>query len=517
MDTSSEHEISTKRVAGVHRIATHLRKNGYDIEVVDFLPIWSVEELKQFTKTRVNKKTKFIGIGGTFNINLANVIEYCYWIKETYPDIDILAGSQVLTAIMYVPADYHFIGYGEKAITSYLDGKIKSKQIEIECLINEGKTVKINLVDSMYEYPAYPMGDLEIEYEERDFLQPSEILSMECSRGCIFKCKFCSYPILGVRDDHTREESNFVLNLKSNYDKWGITRYNIVDETFNDYSAKIIKYADMVEMLDFQPEFLGYIRADLLAARPEDMEHLSRMGMSSHYYGIESFHAPSAKAIGKGGNPDKIKETLLEAKKYFLKNNNFYKATIALIVGLPHETQETFSSTIEWIKRYWKNEALLVNPLIIPKKQDYSWKGSLLSQDKEKYGYVDGTFDITESLKNTYRNMLNTPDVWEVSKTLIEKRVSFMENRTSKMLTVPWVNNTGMSWQDAWELTIKYFYADDLFKDSGPEPWNHHEFLNCGYEYSDLMMSYRELGCVTPSVEKKIKFIDEYKKQKLSY
>jgi len=39
---------NTKRSAGAHRIATFLRENDWDIEVLDFWPSWTKEELFEF-------------------------------------------------------------------------------------------------------------------------------------------------------------------------------------------------------------------------------------------------------------------------------------------------------------------------------------------------------------------------------------------------------------------------------------------------------------------------------------
>jgi hypothetical protein len=49
------------RAPGAHRIATHLRKQNIDIEVVDFYLDWSIEELKQIIDCQLNKPTLFIG------------------------------------------------------------------------------------------------------------------------------------------------------------------------------------------------------------------------------------------------------------------------------------------------------------------------------------------------------------------------------------------------------------------------------------------------------------------------
>ena len=39
--------------------------------------------------------------------------------------------------------------------------------------------------------------------------------------------------------------------------------------------------------------------------------------MFGHFYGIESFNHKSAKAIGKGMHPDKVKQGLIDVKNYF--------------------------------------------------------------------------------------------------------------------------------------------------------------------------------------------------------
>ena len=73
------------------------------------------------------------------------------------------------------------------------------------------------------------------------------MLSFETSRGCRFKCSYCNFPILGVKDDYTRDADDFDTNLRRNYDDWGVTEYIITDDTFNDYVEKIRKYADRVD------------------------------------------------------------------------------------------------------------------------------------------------------------------------------------------------------------------------------------------------------------------------------
>jgi len=54
------------RSGGGHRIATEIRKHGWDVEVVDFFRFWTFEEIKQLLISRIDEDMKFIGFGSLF-------------------------------------------------------------------------------------------------------------------------------------------------------------------------------------------------------------------------------------------------------------------------------------------------------------------------------------------------------------------------------------------------------------------------------------------------------------------
>ena len=77
---------------------------------------------------------------------------------------------------------------------------------------------------------------------------------------------------------------------------------------------------DVVETLPWKPYFTGFLRADLLVSRPKDKEELLRMGFLGHFYGIETFNHDTGKIIGKGMNPDKLQQGLIDVRKYLSEN-----------------------------------------------------------------------------------------------------------------------------------------------------------------------------------------------------
>ena len=109
-----------------------------------------------------------------------------------------------------------------------------------------------------------------IKYEDRDFIKSTEWLTIEFARGCIFKCPYCTFPILGVKFDPSRDSEDAYTQLQDAYDRYGVTNYFVSDETFNDKPEKIAKFADMAERLSFNPWYSGFIRADLMVSRGQE-------------------------------------------------------------------------------------------------------------------------------------------------------------------------------------------------------------------------------------------------------
>ena len=58
--SSGKYRTEMKRGAGAHRIASHLRQNGWDIEVIDYAAEWTLEEFQELCRSRITDKTKFI-------------------------------------------------------------------------------------------------------------------------------------------------------------------------------------------------------------------------------------------------------------------------------------------------------------------------------------------------------------------------------------------------------------------------------------------------------------------------
>lgn len=351
------------RANGAHRIATVLRQNDMDVEVIDFAAMWPLAALQEFAKKSIKSSTIFIGFSTFFSFWNTVLQDFVDWLKKKYPNITLIVGGQNVLLTKASNIDIWVDSFGELAIIDIVKNLAgnSTKNIVFDSSLSGSRKV----VRALTAYPAVNMGDYSVLLEKRDYVQPYEWLTIEFARGCRFKCAFCNFPILGVKEDVSRTSESVEREIKFNFDNFGVTRYCVADETFNDRTEKVIKFADVVEKVDFDPFFCGFIRADLFPSNPEMVTQLARMNFGGQYYGIETFTKKAGVLVGKGMEPEKLKQCLLDTRKYMVANSTAYRGTISLIVGLPGETRDTWQETKQWLFDNWTSDALVVFPLDI--------------------------------------------------------------------------------------------------------------------------------------------------------
>ena len=404
-----------QRSAGAHRIATFLRAQGWDVEVCDFAAHWPLEHLQEFARSRITSRTVFVGFSVFIDWWTPTLQQFVSWLKTQWPDVaTVIGGQNVCNLPDIADMDYWIDSYGEAAILALAQGLIGNSTAGIKWDFNW--LGRRRVIKALNSYPSYPLDSYAVLYQKRDYVQPWEWGTMEFSRGCVFNCDFCNFPILGVKGDYSHSQASFELQLRHNYDEFGITNYFVADETFNDSVDKIIKFADVTDRVGFRPFFSGFIRFELMLTRPQSWEHLVRLNMGAQYYGIESMNHESGKAIGKGMDPARIKQGLLDVKQYF-SSHGFYRGTVSLIVGLPHETPESFENTMSWLVENWQGQSISTFPLDVPQMTEDMTNHSKMTKNFAKYGLremVDPPeLKLPRGYQETFQLGLKRSVMWE--------------------------------------------------------------------------------------------------------
>lgn len=394
-----------ERSIGAYTLASFLQSKGYTTQVIDFLHLFDKDLLLSMLDKFTDSNTKMLGISSTFiseetyvgsaqKGKIGNVpkwvIEVFDEYKKKYPHVKIVAGgAKANNYIKYDVIDHIITGYAEVSILKFLNN------IHSERIINGDRYLS--------EFNANKIAH---KFTDQDVILPGETLPLEVSRGCIFRCKFCAYPLNGKKKlDHIRDVDLIKDELINNYNKWGITNYLISDDTFNDSMEKLEELHAMITSLPFKINFVCYLRLDLLYHfRERQVALLEEMGLKSCHFGVESFNPETAKFIGKGLSLDKTQEFLLELKERW-KNKISFICTF--IVGLPFESKESCIATGEWCKEnnitFWMMP-LFINPNHVYKSEidiHYSKFGYTLHEDNSwTSDYM--SFDEAIKIQRTY-------------------------------------------------------------------------------------------------------------------
>jgi len=441
---------------GSYKIAHHLRKNNWDAEVIDYTISWKFEELKELVKSRVNSNTKFIGFGQVFTYWTERLEAFTKWLKENYSDLYLIAGMQQFPTYKANYIDYYIIGHAENALLALLSQLFSNGKFVTQTKFSwsNKKIILANTLDSKYH--AGYTTDLEVQYQNRDFIREGEWLSMEFSRGCKFKCAFCDFPYLNAKGNYILAKETFVKNMKENYDRFGVKNYLVADSTFNETTEKIKTYADGVQELNFDPFFSGFLRGDLIISRPQDKEHLLKMGFLGHAYGIETLNHKSGKSIGKGMHPHQIKQGIHDIYHYFnTHGRKLFAGTFSFIVGLPHETKESISSTIEWINTLPSEIYISIHPLTIDSL--VYGNSSKFALDWKKYGYID-----QDIVQDQYRDQSRKAINWKNEHMTLDEATKIAKSVSDKVNgTDVWILATnamhGMKIEDRLKTPATYY------------------------------------------------------------
>ena len=395
---------------GPYRLASELRSRGYDVLVVDYFSKFflNTKDFYHLIKKIISEKTLFVGYSGTFFSKqqiLENVKSHHQWVNDDEAGDKWPVSTQKIKAlnslikkinhncqIFYGGAKSHPItedltssgidfimsGYADKLIVDLAERLSQKKAIEnfqSEC------GMKVLYGDNN----VFDFKNSSTYFHHSDCIVQDEILPLETSRGCLFKCKFCSYPLIGRKknDKEYIKKNNVLINeIRENFEKYSVKKYTIVDDTFNESTEKLNAIYESLKANNLQIEFSCYIRLDLVARNPEQIVLLKKMGCTSVFLGIETLNERAAKAIGKGAMVELVKDTLKKMNNEWGEDVRVFGSFIS---GLPFENKDTID---EWMKWVYDHKNLIHSYKLQTLGLGKSKNLSELSARPEKYGYV---------------------------------------------------------------------------------------------------------------------------------
>lgn len=242
----------------------------------------------------------------------------------------------------------------------------------------------------MKDYPPAPHGA---------FVKKPPVTSMITSRGCPFRCSFCSSPILWGRLWRARSPRNIVDEIEYLYNVYGIREIHFEDDNFTLKKKRVIETCDEIIQrgLDIVWACPNGVRIDTL-----DEEILKKMKESGCYrlaFGIESGSQRILDGVKKDIKLRRVEETIKRAKDIGIETVGFF------MIGLLEDNEQTVRQTIAFAKKLPLDQAEfgICTPFPGSELYDIAFKkGSLETRDWEKY-------DTFKAVSKT--NALSTSDL----------------------------------------------------------------------------------------------------------
>lgn len=406
--TDETDNIASLPPIGAYKCAHVLRKNGYRCLVVNHFSSFSEQELIDLADIAISEQTKLVGFSTTFFKNIevekiegqptprytelpVNMIfphgkkiedKILKYFKSKNNNLKILVGgAKVHPNMNNKNVNYVMIGYSEVSVVNLMNHLCHYEELRHAtknlwgCIVIDDRLAK-----------EYDFVNSDFEWLPEDVVNHKS-LPLEVARGCIFQCKFCSYPMNGKQNlDFVKSEKLLAYELQKNYEEYGIANYLLVDDTFNDHEAKLHRLHKVIKTLSFQPIFWGYHRLDLIATRPQTIDLLYEIGVRSMFFGIETLNPVSAKIVGKGYNISKQIQTLEKLRRTY---DNEISLHGSFIIGLPEDTEEHAIKTYESIvNQTLPLHSWTFHPFRLFRQDLVSYSSDII-KNYQKYGYYE--------------------------------------------------------------------------------------------------------------------------------
>lgn len=265
--------------------------------------------------------------------------------EDINPTSPILIGGPHVTFLpeeaLAQGADYVFRHEADESFAQFLDWWTSQRNPQ-ELLSIPGLSFKIG--DQFHHTPPPPRVDLDtLPTPNLDLIygyeKPSSI-PLITSRGCPWKCEFCSEIAMFGKGYSFRSEQKVIEDIKYYDRRYGKIPVFFAEDNFGANKSRVERLCNSILDNGLVRSYDGQVRLDL-AKHPGTLALMNRAGFERAYIGYESTNLESLKAMGKGLSSD-------EMGRY---TKIFHKRGIAIhamwVLGFDEDTLETVKNTIK--------------------------------------------------------------------------------------------------------------------------------------------------------------------------
>ncbi len=357
-----------------------------------------VAEVRQFQPDFVGFKL-WNGDGFTGSVGLAQML------REEFPDLHIYAGGPQASwfkGVIYQRTDvFEAIAHGEAeatilALAEHAGGQRDLAQIPA-IIYSEGGQVHEVPRSEWLDLDALPTPVYDPEvYPAMAGEEKIKIIVLDDSRGCPYRCGFCTHPLESGTRLRTAAPALLVDRMEQMITRDGISVFRFAGSSTPGSLMYQVAQEILKRGLHVQYACFGHFAS----ADPEHFDVMARSGLYAIFFGVESgCQEVLDKAVRKGLDLAKVKDTVEAAQQAGL----FVAAS--MIVPLPFDTEQTIQQSLEFISDIRPDSVPVQFPGLLP--------GTPWMEEPEKYNFAVDKEEILRIGLDYKIKLLFPPQFWD--------------------------------------------------------------------------------------------------------
>ena len=357
---------------GIGYLIASCKKNGYkEIKVFDI----GLEKDYRRLKEEVTLFTPAI-IGIT-------VFSYCYdlfyealkKIKLFSPQTAVIVGGPHVSAVgkeimNEKLIDFAMTGESETGFIQFLE-EFKKNKPRFSNVSNLLWRDNGSIVENKKEKPITNLNEIDFpQYEDFKLDKysyfSSKTVPIITSRGCPYKCNYCSVRLSMGMVFRKRSPQNVVNEIKYWYER-KFNNFEINDDCFTLDGQRVHKICDLIISSGIKITYQLYNGIRIDSVDQSLLDKMKKSGCSFISFGIESGNQKVLDTISKGIDLKQARKAIDMTNKSGIKNS------VNFIIGHPGETYKTAYQTIEFAKKIPTGFVNFYNLIPYPGTSLFDW------------------------------------------------------------------------------------------------------------------------------------------------
>ncbi len=382
---------------------------GQIVQLADWLEAYQQAQLQQIGRELIEKVSEFqpdfVGFKLWNGDGFSGSVALAQMLRDEFPGLHIYAGgpqASWFNKVIYQHTDvFDAIACGEAedtiaALAEHATGQRNLADIPAIIYQQNGQVIEVprtgwldlnDLPVPVYDPEIYPsmVGDEKIK-----------IIVLDDSRGCPYRCGFCTHPVESGSRLRTTSAQLLVDRMERIIGDYGISVFRFAGSSTPGSLMYEVAEQILARGLDVQYSCFGHFAS----ADPDHFQVMADSGLYAIFFGLESgCQQVLDRAVRKGINVAMVKETVQQAQQAGLF------VVTSMIVPLPFDTEQTIKESLDFIIDLRPDSVPVQFPGLLP--------GTPWLQHPEKYNFEVDTEELLLAGLDYKIKLLFPPQFWE--------------------------------------------------------------------------------------------------------